>query len=252
MPFRQLYEIIRVVSTSKIDISHFSTCFHTTFASYDSLWSSLTFITKAHGAQMPDRSSPHAWDRASSDFEGVALTGRLTLLDQLKGPCFDFELSPLKLEPSYRLSRQFGSDRFCVLGLPGLAEEDLPSHLKRYHTSAREVIINWLVDTNHEFLGRTWRAFYTKHEDSKRKGTRKVVKDSRFRVYLFAEDGFGFRDGTRHGEADPRLLDRPRTTVREMMEWFMPFHANLNQPLLKFFARLALGVARDRPISDCC
>ena len=163
-------------------------------------------------------------------------------MDQPKGQFFEVQLHPLKLEPSYRLSRQFGSDRFCVLGMPGLGPEDLPSHLKQYHTSAREMISNWLVDTDHKFLGRTWRAFYTKAEGSKRKSTRNDMNASRYKIYLFAEDGVGFRDSTKHGESDPRLLDRPRTTVREMMEWFLPFKANLNQPLLKVFARLALGM----------
>ena len=252
VPFRQLYEIVRVASACKLDISHFNVCFQTTFASYDSLWSSLNSITKVHGAQIPERSSVVAWDRASSNFEGVALTGKLRLVDQLKGPCFEVHLNPLKLEPSYRLSRQFGSDRFCVLGIAGLGPEDLPSHLKQYHTSAREKIISWLVDTDHKFLGRTWRAFYAKHEGSKRKGTRNSIQNSRYKVYLFAEDGVGFRDGKSNSEADPRLLDRPRITVREMMEWFMPFKANTYQPLLKFFARLALGVTRDQSTSYSC
>lgn len=125
--------------------------------------------------------------------------------------------------------------------MPGLGPEDLPSYLKQYHTSARETIINWLVDTDHKFLGRTWRAFYTKPEDSKKKGTRATIQDSRSRIYLFAEDGIGFREGKKPGEADPRLLDRPRITVREMLEWFMPFKANEKEPLLKLFARLGLG-----------
>ena len=223
-------------------MSQFFDCFQTIFPSYDSLWSSLNSITRAHGAQIPERSSLVAWDRASSDFEGVALTGKLKLLDQPQGKVFEVQLHPLKLEPSYRLSRQFGSDRFCVLGLPGFGPEDLPSHLKSYHTTARGMISNWLVDTDHKFLGRTWRAFYTKAEGSKRKGKRNEMKTTRYRIYLFAEDGIGFRHGKNHGDADPRLLDRPRMTVREMIEWFLPFQSNLNQPLLKFFARLALGV----------
>ena len=243
MPFWQLYEIARVASACKLDISQFLDCFRTTFPSYDSLWSSLNSITRAHGAQIPERSSLVAWDRASSNFEGVALTGKLKLLDQPRGQFFEVQLNPLKLERSHRLSRQFGSDRFCVLGLPGFDQKDLPSHLKQYHTTAREMISNWLVDTNHKFLGRTWRAFYAKAEGPKKKSRRNDMKISRYKIYLFAEDGNGFRDGNKHGESDPRLLDRPRITVREMMEWFLPFQNNLNQPLLKFFARLALGVS---------
>lgn len=241
MPFRQLYEIIRVASTCKLDISNFLISFKSTFESYNSLWSSLSSIAKAHGAQVPERSSLAAWDRAGSNFEGVALTGKLVLLDQQKGPCFDFHLNPLKMEPSYRLSRQFGSDRFCVLGIPGLGPEGLPSYLKQYHTSAREMITKWLVDTDHKFLRRTWRVFFTKPDAAKKKGMRNSMKDSRYRIYLFAEDGVGFRDRDRRSEADPRVLDRPRKTVKDMIEWFMPFKANLNQPSLKLFARLALG-----------
>ena len=247
VPFRQLYEIVRVASTCKLDISHFLDSFKSTFESYDSLWSSLSSIAKTHGAQVPERSNLVAWDRAGSKFEGVALTGKLNLLAQQKGPCFEFHLNPLKLEPSYRLSRQFGSDRFCVLGMPGLGPESLPSYLRGYHTSARETIINWLVDTDHMLLGRKWRVFYTKPDASKKKGMRNGVKDSRYRIFFFAEDGAGFRDGARCGEADVRLLDHPRKTIRDLLEWFMPFRANPNQPSLKFFARLALGLTRDLP-----
>ena len=251
VPFRQLYEIIRVASTSKLDISAFVTCFQYTFESYDSLWSSLSSIAKAHGAPIPEKSSLAAWERASSKFDRVALTGKLMLLDQQKGPCFDFHLNPLKLEPSYRLSRQFGSDRFCVLGIPGLGPDGLPSYLRPYHVTARDAIIDWLVSVDHRFLGRTWRAFYTKPDASKKKGVRNSMKDGRYRIYFFAEDGVGFVDEGRSGEADPRFLDRSRKTVRAMIEWFMPFKANLNQPSLKFFARLALGLPRDKPSFYC-
>ena len=250
MPFRQLYEIVRVAKACNLDISNFLVCFQTTFASYDDLWSSLGSIIKAHGAQIPERSSLVAWNRALSNFEGVALTGKLRFLDRPKGPFFEFQLSPLKLERSYRLSRQFGGDRFCVLDMPGLGPKDLPSHLRHYHACAREVIINWLVDTRHKLLGRTWRAFFTK--DIKKKGAPSSMKDSRYRIYLFAEDGVGFRGEKRPGEADPRFLDRPRTTVGDMIKWFMPFEANPTQPLLKFFARLALGAKLDFLMSHCC
>ena len=251
VPLRQLYEITRVASTSKLDISTFMTCFLHTFDSYDSLWSSLCSIAQAHGAPIPEKSSLAAWERASSKFDGVALTGKLMLLDQQKGPCFDFHLNPLKLEPSYRLSRQFGSDRFCILGIPGLGPDGLPSYLRPYHVTARDAIIDWLVSLDHRFLGRTWRAFYTKPDASKKKGVRNSMKDGRYRLYFFAEDGVGFLDGGRRGEADPRFLDRSRKTVKAMIEWFMPFRANLNQPSLKFFARLALGLTRDKPSFYC-
>ena len=242
VPLRQLYEIMRVASVCKLDISKFYTCFESKFESYDRLWSSLGSIVKLHGVQVPERSSLIAWDRAGSGFEGVALTGKLQFLDQRKGPCFEFLLNPLKLEHSNRLSRQFGNDRFCVVGLPLLDRAGLPSYLKPQHTSVRETVANWLVDTDHKFLGRTWRAFWTRSDDSKKRGTQNMVKDSHYRVYLFAEHGIGFRDRERCGEVDPRVLDRARVSVTDLLEWFMPFNANLNQSSLKFFARLRLGL----------
>ena len=245
VPLRQLYEIIRVASVCKLDMSNFFTCFESNIESYDSLWSSLSSIAKLRGAQPPERSSLIAWDRAGSEFEGVALTGKLQFLDQQTGPCFEFLLNPLKLETlehSNRLSRRFGSDRFCVLGLPLLDRGGLPSYLKPHRDSTREAIANWLVDTNHKFLGRTWRAFWTKPDDSKKKGTRSAMKDSCYRVYLFAEDGIGFSDRDRSGVVTPRVLDRVRMGVTDLLEWFMPFDRNSEEPSLKLFARLRLGL----------
>ena len=239
-PLRQVYEITRVASACQLPISLFLNCFESTFASYDSLWSSLSSIARAHRTQVPERSSLAAWDRAGSDFEGVELSGKLTWLDQQKGPCLNFQLSPLKLDTSYRLSRKFGSDRFFVVGMPKLDPGYLPSYLKTNHTSALEAITRWLVDTNHNFLRRTWRAFNARMDKKIRARDKK--RENLCRIHLFAEDGVGFRDAERSGEADPRFLDRPRMAVGDMIEWFMPFKANLKQPSLKFFARLALGL----------
>lgn len=192
---------------------------------------------------MPQRSSPTAWYRAGKDFQGVALTGKLNMLDQQKDGMFEFSLNPLKAESSYRLSRQYGSDRFAVFSLPGLDRDNLPTYLKSNARPTFEAIFNWLKESNHQFLGRTWRAFYTKPDASKKrqKGMKSKEDNTRFRVYFFAENGPGFRQGSRRGEPDPRLLDRPFMSVSDMVEWFMPAKVNEDQYCLKFYARLALG-----------
>ena len=243
IPFRILYEITRVSIHCKLDIKHFSTCLTSPCDSYDELWLSLREIVKSHGKIMPERSSPTAWDRAGKDFQGVALTGKLSILDQQKGAMFEVSLNPLKAEPSYRLSRQFGSDRFSVLGMPGLDRDGLPTYLKSSAGPAREAIIKWLVESHHHFLGRTWRAFYTKPDVSRRrqKAQKSNEEKTRNRVYFFAENGLGFRQGPRRGEPDPRLLDRPSMSVKDMIEWFMPAKMNEDQSCLKFYARLSLG-----------
>ena len=233
-----MYEITRVSITCRIDPVHFSACFNYTYESYNALWSALISIVQAREAHIPERSSITAWDRAGGDFEGVALSGKLKFINRNYGPFFSFQLNPLKLEPSYRLSRQFGSDRFCVIGIPGLAPGNLPQYLKGHHALAREAITKWLVDTEHHILGRTWRAFYTKY---KKKKSENSFEDIQFRVYFFAENGTGFRQERRFGETNTRILDRPQMSVKDMLEWFMPFKSNEEKPCLKFFARLALG-----------
>ena len=243
VPFRVLYEITRVSIHCKLDFKHFSTNLKSTYDSYDKLWSSLSEVVKPHGKSMPERSSLTAWDRAGKDCQGVALTGKLNILDKPKGGIFEVSLNPLKAEKSYRLSRQFGSDRFSILSVPGLDRDGLPRYLKSSAGPAREAIINWLNESDHHFLGRTWRAFYTKPDDSKRglKALKCKENKTRHRVYFFAENGLGFRQGPRRGEPDPRLLDRPSMSVNDMIEWFMAPKVNKDQPCLKFYARLQLG-----------
>ena len=191
---------------------------------------------------MPERSSRVAWDRAGKDFQGVALTGNLNLMEQQKGAMYELSLHPLKAEQSYRLSRQFGSDRFSLFGMAGLDGDGLPTYLKSRPGPASEAIIDWLK-SEHHFLGRTWRAFYAKPDASKRRQKAPKSKDDkiRFRVYFFAENGLGFRQGPRNGEPDPRFLDRPLMSVEDLIEWFMPAKMNRDQFCLKFFARLSLG-----------
>lgn len=205
--------------------------------SYEKFWSTLSKIVRFHGMSMPERSSLTAWHRAGLDFEKVALTGTLKILNEPKGTVFAFALHPLRVESSHRLSRQFGSDRFCVIGMSGLGPESLPLYLKAHAATAYRAIIKWLIDTEHHFLGRTWRAFYTSLIKNKSLRSDKP----KHRVYFFAENGTGFRQGPRIGETDPRVLDRPRVSVRELIQWFMPTKLNESQPVLKFFARLALG-----------
>ena len=158
---------------------------------------------------------------------------------------------------SHRLSRHFGGDRFLVLAIPDLSKDTLPPFLKAHIESSREAFVKWLVNTKHELLGRMWRAFYIRPEDSKK--AQKTVRDpndTKFRIYLFAIDGQGFSQArfyTRDripGEVDNRespLLERSRVSLGEMIEWFMPFGKNQSQQSLKFFARLQLGLTSTWP-----
>lgn len=171
------------------------------------------------------------------------MAGKFKVLDQSPGPVFELTLSPLKMEPSYRLARKFGHDRFCVIGLPGLGSDSLPAYLKHDHIAARETIIKWLVEIEHHFLGRVWRVFFVKPESTrkKQKSVKVIPNDSRFRVHFFAVDGFGFKRDILVGETDPRRSNHAPVTIKELLEWFMSSEVNQKQPCLKFFSRIGLG-----------
>ncbi|KAL8832807.1 MAG: hypothetical protein Q9170_004729, partial [Blastenia crenularia] len=210
----------------------------------------LVSKTKEHGVAMPERSSLAAWKQNKQDFQGVALGGSLSFVDQPGEQIFAFKLNPLKIEPAYRLARKFGHDRFFQLTIPSIEASNLPHHL-RSDPSAREAIVDWLVNTEHTFLGRRWRVFYVRNESTKKTATNSQTRFTDvkrfYRVYLFAESGCDFQMKRGSGEKDPRMFNHTPITRADLIEWFMPTKDNKKQRALKFFTRLALGVSQTVP-----
>lgn len=198
---------------------------------------------------MPERSSTAAWKRADTSYDCVGLSGGLKFSERPGEPLLNFNLKPIKLESSYRLSRKFGGDRFCIISIPGTEPNDIPKFLRSSYDVVRPALIKWLVDVDHYFLGRKWRAFYVKPESTKKaavRGQKKPVKVG-YRVFFFAEDGKDFfKDGST-GEPDPRSHNHRPMTVSRMIDWFMPAKENQDQFCMKFFARLALAVSSTKP-----
>lgn len=238
----------RVSSQTKIPLEAFSHTLNQAYNDYDALWSKVAAIAKEKGSALPERSSLVAWKQSEEDFKGVALTGALKFVEQPGGLLFEFKLNPLRLEPTYRLARKFGYDRFFILSIPSLETKHLPPHV-RADPNAREAIVNWLVKSEHSFLGRRWRAFYVKPEQT---GSGSIVRlnDSKFRVYLFAESGKDIQTHTKSGERDPRTSNHDPMPRSELIQWLMPAKANRKQQALRFFARLAIG--QSTPLHDLC
>ena len=250
VPFRQIYEVERIAKACKIDISTLSHHLKKSNDDYSTLWNSLCRDLKARGLHPPERSSNMAWEKAQKQFQGVSLSARLSF-DTAPNTFLDLKFLPLKVEPTYRLSRHFGGDRFCVVAVPGLGKECLPPHLKAHADSFRDAFVYWIVHERHQMLGRVWRAFCVKPESIKKSQNRgRNLFNAKFRIYLFAEDGAKFRYTKSlpkvPGEIDPRtswVLDRQCLKVQDMLEWLMPFRQNQEKLILKFFARLSLGLS---------
>ena len=223
--FRVLYETSRValhcgIPTEDLFESLINRNKQTT-DDYGELWSNLSNSVSKCKKTLPDRCHPAAWKGADARFDNVTLSGALQYMESPGGAVFRFQLKPLKQERSYRLSRKYGSDRFLVVGLPSLEEKDLPQYLKNDAKSVRMAIIEWIDSPSHYLLGRTWRAFFPKRQEHSKTG----ANATGFRVYLFATSG-------------PGLQTIP---IEKMLEWFIPFKENRNQPILKLYSRLQLG-----------
>ena len=241
---RQLYEVCRVSTQTAIPVHQLDRTLQQTFNDYDDLWSNLQLEAEKCAVAMPERSNLAAWKQSEAMFIGVAMTGSLSFVEQPGGQVFEFKLNPLKIEPSFRLARKFGRDRFFILDIPSLNPSDLPDHL-RSDPNARNAILDWLVHCQHCFLGRKWRAFFVRHENTKkvRSGFQNRYHEVKrcHRVYLFAESGSDFQTSTKGGEKDPRMFEHSPMTRKELIDWFMPAKNNKDQQALKFFSRLALG-----------
>lgn len=228
---------------SKLPMEDFSTCLKSNFDDYDILWSTLIGIVRDSSKILPERSSVRAWQRASTNYDGVFLSGDLRFSERQGRPFFEFALKPMKIEKSYRFARKFGGDRFCVIGIPAISSEYLPCFLKDRHILFRDGIINQLVDTDFHFSGRIWRAFYLKPENVRkiRRGNQ-TSSDIKYRIYFFARDGYDFVREPKVGEADPRAHEHSPISIGDLIDWFMPASENSSQTCLKFYARLALGL----------
>lgn len=211
---------------------------------YETLWSKIAMTAKQHGLPLPERSSMVAWKQCEQGFKDVALTGSLKMLEQPGGGIFEFKLNPLKIERTYRLARKLGHDRFFVLSVPSIEPQHLPPHV-RSDPNAQQSIVDWLVHSEHSFLGRKWRAFYVKPESTRKAGPYSSItlNEGKFRVYLFAENGCDFAASTIGGEKDPRKMNHMPMGRKELIEWLMSFKNNRDEPALKFFSRIGLGLS---------
>lgn len=179
----------------------------------------------------------------------MSLSGEIKYSDKAGGPLFNFELRPLKLDASYRLARKYGGDRIFTVSLPGLDLDDLPKYLRESSNMVRDKIVKWIVDQDHYFLGRRWRAFYVKLEARKSRDRRlpKTISEPKFRIFMFAENGDDFRRKEVRGEIDTRRSFHTSVTVSDVIDWFMPAAQNRDKRCLQLFSRLALAVSSTVP-----
>ena len=211
-----------MASFCKFPDDEFTHLLNTTIDDYNGLWSSLSSTAHKLNKSLPEKCSQKAWETAINGFKNVSLTGEFQFSGLKSSSLFELSLKPLKSEKSYRLSRKFGGDRFITVRLPYL--ESSPRHPQYEHSTVQKAIIKILAETSLEFLGRRWRAFFLKPENSIKK-VRQEVKENNLQLFLFSLQ-----------------TDDDSDELSKMINWLIPFKLNLEQRCLKFFTRLALGL----------
>ncbi len=202
---------------------------------YDTFWAAGRVIAKDRGHQLPEKSSTSAWTSASDSFfdrekgtRSVHLSGALSFKAKPSGGFFDFKLKPLHLDKSCRFHRKYGPSRFMVLTLPSLSA-DTPNELKEEARSGilSGCVARWLA-TDHNFLGRKWKAFYL---EADKKRSKPVGQVPGYKVHLFAVSG--------EDPSAERVIE-----VEQFLSWHIPIDRNLKSTNLKLFQRLSLGLSK--------
>lgn len=195
------------------------------------------------------RGSEKAWAAAElkvenntlKAFENITLKATLSFTSTREGPIFKTRLKPLQLEAaSCRFQRAFGGDRFLYLETPVFRGDQVPAHLKGQIPAIKERFEEWLGRTCGTFLGRVWQPIHVEPIKATKKTMFRQQEQLRgYRVILFATHG---RDIDPTKKRKIRSGTRYRMSVYDLVNWFMPLDLNCDQPYLKVFSRISLGL----------
>ncbi|KAK0622319.1 RNA dependent RNA polymerase-domain-containing protein [Immersiella caudata] len=190
----------------------------------------------------------------------VVMVASLDYSPKSWGPLYLLDMKPLKFEKGCRLTRRFGPDRFLEVLIAS------PTGYGTAHAKidgAAEAIIDWLTLKPHPLAGRKWRAFYTKSagfrdptktDDTLLPASQMAKKIGTERVHLFAETGYGFKRAPSQDQdadfvvpVDETSASRTDFMASQMLDWLLDFKNNTDQPFLKLFSRISLGLTKTTP-----
>ncbi|TGO86866.1 hypothetical protein BPOR_0271g00100 [Botrytis porri] len=252
-PFFVSYEITRVFLLLEVSMTEFTLPYTKEWEQYDKLWNMLKALPVLQDKKFPERCGANVWDVAVKGyirgFNGVVFTAALLENKKESGPLLSFQLKPMRLDLTHRLERRFGSDRFFEIAIPDLASRRKGSALAKVDPDAWDTLKSWLVNGDHQILGRTYKLYFVKCGERKKKSTLKSdsEEDSSalpYRAFLFATEGYGFVKGSRTRNPAPNVP--VCMTVEELLNCIRPTSENDYQPYMKLFARTALVVSRNR------
>ena len=246
LPFRVSYEIARVFLHAEVPLEDVEIPPLSDQIIYNKLWQYLKNHPLLHGKAFPQKSSQEAWDIAGEDgfqrrTRAVYIRASIRFNSQQPVPFFRLHLDPLMVDKSNRTGRRFGHDRVFEVDMPSLSGRHVPEMLRRMGPPGRDIIVGWLVDESHQFLGKSWKPFHLKALKKEDQKFPESTDDPvlAHRVFFFAIDGVGFVGGA--FPVDPLTKPHIRISVDALLNSIRPTRKNLGQSYLKLFARTSLG-----------
>ncbi|KAK1961474.1 RNA-directed RNA polymerase [Colletotrichum sublineola] len=257
-PFAVVWEVTRIALHCNVDLRHVHMTYDESWINYKQLWKSLLANPIFAGKSFPESPCPDAWAAAMSGFktahgQHVVFSAALDQAPKAeKGSLFTLSMLPIALDQGCRLHRRFGSDRFLELLVPASNSWNAPLN----SPEASEEVTRWLSSRPHYFAGRQWRAFFSRDGGYKKPQKnlnlgpepRPVYRE---RISLFAENGNNFHtvhplDGIlpKSNTCEPRA----KLSTCHMLDWLLQFDRNKEQPYLKLFTRIQLGLSKTVPV----
>ncbi|KAH8204622.1 hypothetical protein TruAng_001251 [Truncatella angustata] len=260
-PFPVLWEVLRVLLHCKVEISTFELEYEQSWTNQNHLWRILHNDPSLAGKTLPEKSSAAAWDAALANFyvnnQAVILVLALTPATGSSGAFFQVQLHALKIDNTHRLARRFGPDRFIEMIVPSIDRQNM-SILKMFSEETINYIRRWVFTNVHPMSGRFWKPFFVR---SIREGPIKKAANKgdwvepgpkqlmKYRFYLFAQDGNDFQAPSLPGfpvKNEP-IASHTKSSVTSMIRWLLEPSENADQPSLKLFSRISLGLSRTEP-----
>ncbi|KAK1657769.1 RNA dependent RNA polymerase-domain-containing protein [Colletotrichum godetiae] len=162
-------------------------------------------------------------------------------------------MNPGVLDQGCRLHGKFGSDQFLELVIPSTSSWPTPLR----DSDASQEVIRWLSSKVHHLAGRQWRASFARDAEPKVLQTNvffgpspKSILQKRF--CYFAEDGTNFdvAPSTDHRPVHALREPRPKLEVGKMLDWLLQLDRNSDQPYLKLFTRIQLGLSKTTVVAS--
>ncbi|EFQ34383.1 RNA-directed RNA polymerase [Colletotrichum graminicola] len=258
-PFAVAWEVTRIAVHCNVDLGDVHMTYDESWTDQKQLRKSLFAHPLFAGKTFPEQACADAWKAAMSGFKtvrGQHVLFSATLVQapkEKKGQVFTLSMMPISLDQGCRLHRRFGSDRFLELLVPASNSWIAPLN----NPQASQEVTRWLSAKPHYFAGRHWRAFFSRDGGYKKPQKNLYLGPEprpvfRERISLFAENGNNFHTvhippgGTSLKDDTPEL--RMKLSIYRMLDWLLQFDRNQEQPYLKLFSRIQLGLSKTTPI----